>query len=97
MYTLGTIKDPGLLAEFANEFGCYSQFDLFGTENSYHQFKPSLDFPNDSDRISLIQSLIQEKFEDKILVSHDIHTKHRLVNQPIAINKDLLLNYYILV
>ena len=29
-------------------------------------------------RIGLIQSLINEKFEDKILMAHDIHTKHRL-------------------
>ena len=63
-----------------NEYGCYCQFDLFGTENSYFQFEPSLDFPNDAERIERIHSLIQERFENKILVSHDIHTKHRLVN-----------------
>ena len=27
----------------------------------------------------MIQSLIGDKFEDKILMAHDIHTKHRLV------------------
>ena len=35
-------------------------------------------FFSDAQRIGLIQSLIGEKFEDKILVAHDIHTKHRL-------------------
>ena len=35
-------------------------------------------FFSDAQRIGLIQSLISEKYEDKILVAHDIHTKHRL-------------------
>ena len=35
-------------------------------------------FYSDAQRIGLIQSLIGEKYEDKILVAHDIHTKHRL-------------------
>jgi len=73
-----TIQDPGTLAEFATEFGSYCQFDLFGIENSYYQTKPEIDFFSDAQRIGLIQSLISEKYEDKILVAHDIHTKHRL-------------------
>ena len=76
----GTIAEPDLLLDFMTEYGCYCQFDLFGIENSYYQIKPSLDFPNDALRIALIQKLIDEKFEDNILVSHDIHTKHRLVS-----------------
>ena len=39
-----TIQDPGTLAEFAQEFGSYCQFDLFGIENSYYQIKPEIDF-----------------------------------------------------
>ena len=35
-------------------------------------------FFSDAQRIGLIQSLISEKYEEKILVAHDIHTKHRL-------------------
>jgi len=73
-----TIQDPGTLAEFAKEFGSYCQFDLFGIENSYYQIKPEIDFFSDAQRIGLIQSLINEKFEDKILMAHDIHSKHRL-------------------
>ena len=68
------------MAEFVNEYGCYCQFDLFGTENSYYQRKLALDYPNDAMRIAMIQNLINEQFENKILVAHDIHTKHRLVN-----------------
>ena len=36
---------------------------------------------SDAQRIDAIKFLIEEeKIEDKILVSHDIHTKHRLVS-----------------
>ena len=76
----GTINDLGLLAEFTTEFGSYCQFDLFGIENSYYQIKPSIDFYSDAQRISLIESLIEDGFEDKILISQDIHTKHRTVS-----------------
>merc|ERR1719445_713864 len=73
-----TIQDDGILADFATEFGSYCQFDLFGIENSYYQIKPSIDFFSDAQRLRLIEGLISNKFEDKILMSHDIHTKHRL-------------------
>ena len=69
------------MAEFASEFGSYCQFDLFGIENSYFQLKPRIDYPSDAQRIAMIQNLIDEKFEDKILMAHDIHTKHRLVRK----------------
>ena len=75
----GTIQDHEKLSEFASEFGSYCQFDLFGIENSYYQIKSTIDFPSDAQRIAMIQSLIGDKFEDKILMAHDIHTKHRLV------------------
>jgi len=81
----GTIQDDGILADFATEFGSYCQFDLFGIENSYYQIKPSIDFFSDAQRLGLIEGLISNKFEDKILMSHDIHTKHRLVRDPIVI------------
>jgi len=73
-----TIQDHEKLSEFASEFGSYCQFDLFGIENSYYQIKSTIDFPSDAQRIAMIQSLIGDKFEDKILMAHDIHTKHRL-------------------
>ena len=78
----GTIQDDGILEDFATEFGSYCQFDLFGIENSYYQIKPSIDFFSDAQRLGLIEGLISNKFEDKILMSHDIHTKHRLVRAP---------------
>lgn len=35
--------------------------------------------PSDADRINNFIRLIEEGLEDKLLISHDIHTKHRLV------------------
>ena len=84
---LGTIQDDGILCDFATEYGSYCQFDLFGIENSYYQIKPTIDFFSDAQRISLIEGLIGNKFEDRILMAHDIHTKHRLVN-----SKSILIN-----
>lgn len=36
--------------------------------------------PSDAQRIDTIKYLISQGFEDKLLMSHDIHTIHRLVS-----------------
>ena len=36
--------------------------------------------PNDAQRIAYLKLLIDAKCEDKILISHDINTKDRLVS-----------------
>lgn len=72
-----TIFDLTELSEFA-AFGSYCEFDLFGIECSYYALNPSVDMPSDAQRISLIRHLIQEDFGDKIVIAHDIHSKHRL-------------------
>ncbi|KAJ0178096.1 hypothetical protein K1T71_005919 [Dendrolimus kikuchii] len=72
-----TLKGDKLL-EFAG-LGTYCQFDLFGTEVSYYQLNPSFDMPSDAQRIELMKSLLLEGKVDRLLMSHDIHTKHRLV------------------
>ncbi|KAF6203082.1 hypothetical protein GE061_003496 [Apolygus lucorum] len=73
--TLQVIED---LLDFA-ELGTYCQFDLFGTEVSYYMLAPEIDFPSDAVRVDRIKRLVDDGFGDKVLVSHDIHTKHRLV------------------
>ncbi|XP_067120783.1 phosphotriesterase-related protein [Centruroides vittatus] len=72
-----TIFDLAKLSEFASN-GCYCEFDLFGLECSYYTLNPSIDMPNDAHRIMLVRHLIRQGFGDKIVISHDIHTKHRL-------------------
>ncbi|KAM5157628.1 N-acetyltaurine hydrolase [Mantella aurantiaca] len=73
-----TIFDEKKLLEFA-ELGSYLEYDLFGTELLNYQFNTSVDMPSDNDRIKMLKSLINHGYEDRIVISHDIHTKNRLV------------------
>ncbi|KAF5928890.1 hypothetical protein HPG69_012462, partial [Diceros bicornis minor] len=73
-----TILDKKELLEFA-QLGCYLEFDLFGTELLHYQFNPAIDMPNDNKRIKRVRLLVDEGYEDRILMAHDIHTKHRLM------------------
>jgi len=81
MYCLcitGTILKNENLLEFSN-LGTYCQFDLFGTECSLYQLNLAADMPSDAQRMDKVVSLIEAGKEDRVLVAHDIHTKHRLV------------------
>jgi hypothetical protein len=66
------------LLEFA-EFGCYCEYDLFGIETSHYQLSPADDMPSDAQRIGIIRFLLENGYGSKVLVAHDLHTKHRLV------------------
>ncbi|XP_011862315.1 PREDICTED: phosphotriesterase-related protein isoform X2 [Vollenhovia emeryi] len=68
------------LMEFADATKCYIQFDLFGTECSYYQLNPSVDMLSDAQRIKRIVRLKEEEKLNRVLMSHDIHTKHRLIH-----------------
>ncbi|KAF9408951.1 hypothetical protein HW555_011527 [Spodoptera exigua] len=58
--------------------GTYCQFDLFGTEVSYYQLEVTTDMLSDAQRIQKMAALVKEGRGNRILMSHDIHTKHRL-------------------
>uniref|UniRef100_A0A8C4U4K0 N-acetyltaurine hydrolase n=1 Tax=Falco tinnunculus TaxID=100819 RepID=A0A8C4U4K0_FALTI len=73
-----TIFDTKKLLEFA-KLGCYLEYDLFGTEFLHYQFHPDIDMPSDNERIARIRMLIDEGYEDRILMAHDVHTKNRLM------------------
>lgn len=75
----GTIHDLDLLLEFA-KLGVYCQLDLFGVECSLYQLNMHLDMLSDAQRMDKVIALANEGYEDRILMSHDIHTKHRLVS-----------------
>ena len=64
--------------EFA-ALGCYCEYDLFGIETTHYQQNEQFDMPGDAIRIQMIKSLVDDGYEDKITIAHDIHTKHRLV------------------
>ena len=67
------------LFDFAS-LGSYLEFDLFGNECSHYQLNRLIDMPSDAQRIGHIYKLVAEGYENKLLISHDIHTKHRLVS-----------------
>lgn len=73
-----TVFDQSKLLELASE-GIYLEYDLFGIEVSYYQSNPSVDFMSDAQRIQNIKFLASEGYADKIVIAHDIHTRHRLV------------------
>ncbi|XP_062608598.1 phosphotriesterase-related protein-like [Saccostrea cucullata] len=73
-----TIFDHSQLAEFA-ALGSYCEYDLFGIETSMYTHNYNVDMPSDAQRIEKIQFLIDQGFEDKIVIAQDIHTKHRLM------------------
>ncbi|MBN1153141.1 MAG: aryldialkylphosphatase [Dehalococcoidia bacterium] len=65
--------------------GFFLEFDLFGVEGYqrirmvYSEDNPKpAHMPNDGDRVEMIMALVDAGFADRILVSHDICTKHRL-------------------
>ncbi|KAK7101101.1 phosphotriesterase-related protein-like [Littorina saxatilis] len=72
-----TFADAEQLLEFA-KLGCYCEYDLFGIETSHYQLWQEADMPSDAQRIIFIKNLLDNGYRDKILVAHDIHTKHRL-------------------
>lgn len=67
------------LLEFSDDVKCYCQFDLFGTECSFYQLNPSIDMMSDAQRIERVKYFRDNKKLDRVLLSHDIHTKHKLI------------------
>lgn len=72
-----TLVEDDILLEFS-QLGTYCQFDLFGTEVSYYQLEVTTDMLSDAQRIQKMAALVKEGRGNRILMSHDIHTKHRL-------------------
>jgi phosphotriesterase-related protein len=72
-----TIVDVDVLMEVARS-GCYLEYDLFGNEDSHYPLS-DIDMPSDAQRMGFIQRLVEEGYSEKIVVAHDICTKHRLV------------------
>lgn len=72
-----TIFDYSILKETA-ETGVYINLDLWGHDSPYYPLAPETYMPGDHERINMIEFLIKNNFEDKILLAQDICTKHRL-------------------
>ncbi len=72
-----TVQDLLGLIELAR-LGPYLEFDLFGLETSYYPWPGVAEGLSDAQRLRLVRDLIDAGYGDRVLLSHDICTKHRL-------------------
>lgn len=72
-----TCTERKWLAELAAT-GCYIEYDLFGNESSYYPPNPKVDMPSDAQRMDIVLWHFENGLERRVLLSHDIATKHRL-------------------
>ena len=72
-----TTTDYDVLTEIAQS-GCYLEYDLFGLESSHYPLS-EIDMPSDAQRMDFIVRLVNDGFGDRVVVAHDVCTKHRLV------------------
>lgn len=47
---------------------------------SHYQHDEDFDMPSDAQRIKMIRTLVEEGYGEKIVLSQDIFTKHRIVS-----------------
>ncbi|MGY8879671.1 MAG: phosphotriesterase family protein, partial [Dehalococcoidia bacterium] len=72
-----TVYDRGILNELIAT-GAYLNFDLFGHDSSFYPLAPESHMPADHERIEMIEHMVSEGKRGKILVAHDVCSKHRL-------------------
>ncbi len=72
-----TVFEFGALERIAAS-GCYLEWDLFGNEGSYYPLA-EIDMPGDAQRLDFISRAVDAGYGDRIVMGHDIFTKHRLV------------------
>lgn len=85
-----TIQDVEGVLELA-EAGCYLEYDLFGMETSMYPTvaerteagivpgrPPGLAFVSDAVRLETVEMLVERGYAERVLISMDICTKHRL-------------------
>lgn len=72
-----TIQDAAGLIELART-GVFLAFDCFGLESSYYPFDPAMATLGDAQRLDLIRALLDAGFGERLVISQDICTKHRL-------------------
>jgi phosphotriesterase-related protein len=72
-----TVDTADGLKELA-ETGCYLEYDLFGIEISHYPMS-AFELPSDAERMRQIMGLIDGGYLERVLISHDIAFKVRLV------------------
>ena len=72
-----TVTDFETLLDLASG-GCYLEWDLFGNESSYYPLS-DIAMPSDAQRIDIVVKMVAEGYGERIVISHDVCQKHRLV------------------
>ena len=72
-----TVFDRGVLKELAAT-GVYLNLDLFGHESSFYPLGAETYMPCDYERVDMIDFLLSQDYAERILLAHDICSKHRL-------------------
>lgn len=72
-----TIFDLDRMLKLADT-GCVLEFDLFGQEQAYYAHN-DIDMPNDAVRLQHIRALIDHGHLDRVVISHDICYRTRLI------------------
>ena len=72
-----TVFEFGGLQNIASS-GCYLEWDLFGNEGSHYPLA-DIDMPSDAQRLDHIKRIADAGYSGRIVIGHDIATKHRLV------------------
>jgi phosphotriesterase-related protein len=72
-----TIFDEARLLRLADS-GCVIELDLFGQESSFYPLS-DIDMPNDAVRLRMIRALIAHGHLGRVVISHDICYRTRLV------------------
>ncbi|MCS7207855.1 MAG: aryldialkylphosphatase [Dehalococcoidia bacterium] len=58
--------------------GCVLEWDLFGQETWHYPLNPAVDMPSDAQRLETIRWCVSQGLGERIVIAHDICTKHRL-------------------
>ncbi len=72
-----TVFERATLMKIA-EAGCYMEWDLFGWGGSYYSLNLAIDMPSDDQRLERIAWISGQGYDRKVVVAHDICSKHRL-------------------
>ena len=72
-----TLTEPAQFLALAAT-GVWLELDVFGLESSYYPFDPLMATPSDAQRLGFVRALLDAGLGGRILLSHDICTKHRL-------------------
>jgi phosphotriesterase-related protein len=72
-----TLTEPAQFLALAAS-GVYLELDCFGLESSYYPFDPMMATLSDAQRLAFVRALFDAGLGGRVLLSHDICTKHRL-------------------